>query len=113
MSTELLGTSAVIRTFGNCGPPDPPWPSALSSELSAATGTPPNCAAAVCRVPPPADEVGLLELPRPLELARPLELPRPPELDEMPPVNLCAAVIAFTPEEGAISFVADSAEASP
>ena len=47
MSTELLIKSAVIRTLGSCGPPDPPSPSALSSELSVATGTPPNCAAAV------------------------------------------------------------------
>src|SRR5580692_12186589 len=92
MSTELLGTSAVIRTLGSCGPPDPPWSSALSSELSVATGTPPNCVAAVLGVAPSACEAGLLELPRPFEL------------DEGPPVSLCAAVIAFMPDEGAISY---------
>src|ERR1700728_5358314 len=114
MSTELLGTSAVIRTLGNCGPPDPPWPSSPSSELSVATGTPPNCAAAVRGLAPPsAGEPGPLELGE----APPGELgeapPAPPVRPANPPVSLSAAVIAFTPEPGAISFVGDSAETPP
>src|SRR6516165_9799524 len=104
MSTELLSRSAVIRTLGNCGPPDPPWPSAFSSELSVATGTPPNCAAAVRGVAPSAAAAGLLGLGG----APPIV-----ELGGAPPVSLSAAVIAFTPEVGAISLVGDSAETAP
>src|SRR5271170_4695905 len=110
MSTELLIKSAVIRTLGNCGPPDPPWSSAPSSELSVATGTPPNCAAAVRGLAPPsAGEPGPLELGE----APPGELGEVPPVSPLnPPVSLSAAVIAFTPEPGAISFVGDSAEAA-
>src|SRR5215467_6447778 len=95
MRTELLSRSAVIRTLGNCGPPDPPWPSALSSELSVATGTPPNCAAAPRGGAPSLGGAGLLEF------------------GGAPPVSLSAAVIAFTPEVGAISLVGDSPAAAP
>src|SRR6185437_14640172 len=111
MSTELLRTSAVIRTLGNCGPPEPPWPSAPSSVLSVATGTPPNCCAAppVRPAAPSACWAGLLGLPvEPPRLLLRLLLE-----DGIPPVSLSAAVIALTPDEGAISLVGDSAETAP
>ena len=44
---RVIGYIGRDPDIGNGGPPDPPCPSALSSELSAATGAPPNCAAAV------------------------------------------------------------------
>src|ERR1700722_9955625 len=109
MSTEMLIESAVIRTLGNCGPPDPLWPGAPSSELSVATGTPPNCAVAVRGFASSGDEAGPLELGE----APPGELGEAtPVRPANPPVRLLAAIIAFTPEPGAISFVGDSTEAT-
>src|SRR5574337_91793 len=93
ISTELLVVSAVMRTFGNCGADDPPWPRVESSELSAATGRAPNWAAALPAAPGDGGGVGSFIV------------------GGLPPVSRSVGVSAFVPDDGAISLAAEPAPA--